>query len=346
VVKDGAAVGEGWHEGYGLAHAEVNALAAAGQAARGAVLYVTLEPCCHHGKTPPCTDAIIRAGVARVEAAMHDPFEAVSGKGIEALRHAGVTVDVGLDEAEARLLNGPYLKLLAEKRPYVHAKWAMTLDGKICTRTGESRWITGEPARLRVHELRGRMDAIVIGIGTALADDPLLTARPPGPRTAVRVVLDSRGRLPPRSQLVQTAHKVPVLVVTASESQANADLRASGCEVWVGPGNAVRLDVKAVLDELGKRRMTNVLVEGGAETLGSFFDAGQVNEIWAFVAPKIFGGAGKGPVGGTGVANLADAMHESDCRVEHVGEDWLIHGRRQQLLRRDPPHELHAAGHV
>src|SRR5207253_7885382 len=192
VVHDGRIIGEGWHQRYGEAHAEVNALTAAGDAARGATLYVTLEPCCHHGKTPPCTDAVLRAGVQRVVAAMLDPFPQVSGKGADLLRAAGVTVDVGLCEAEARRLNAPYLKLLATGLPYVTAKWAMTLDGKIATRTGDSKWISNEASRRRVHELRGRMDAIIVGIGTALADDPLLTARPTGPRTPARIVLDSR----------------------------------------------------------------------------------------------------------------------------------------------------------
>src|SRR5437899_3135810 len=196
IVRGGEAVGEGWHQRFGEAHAEINALAAAGAAARGASLYITLEPCCHHGKTPPCTDAVLRAGIARVVAAMADPFPQVAGKGAELLRQAGVGVEMGLCEEEARRLNAPYLKLLSRGRPYVHAKWAMSLDGKIATRTGDSKWISNEASRRRVHEPRGRMDAIIAGIGTVLADDPLLTARPPGPRTPARIILDSRGRLP------------------------------------------------------------------------------------------------------------------------------------------------------
>src|SRR5437763_14170321 len=172
VIRDGQLVGEGWHQRYGGPHAEINALAAAGGGARGATLYVTLEPCCHHGKTPPCTDAVLRAGIRRVVAAMPDPFPQVAGKGAALLRAAGVTVEFGLCEAEARRLNAPYLKLLGTGRPYVHAKWAMSLDGKIATRTGDSKWISNDAARRRVHELRGRMDAILVGIGTALADDP------------------------------------------------------------------------------------------------------------------------------------------------------------------------------
>src|SRR5262249_21486717 len=205
LARDGLIVGEGWHQRFGEAHAEVIALAAAGAAARGATLYITLEPCCHHGKTPPCTDAVIRAGVARVVAAMADPFSQVSGQGAARLRAAGVAVDVGAAEAEARRLNAPYLKLLATGRPYGHANWAMTRAGKIATRTGDARGISGEASRGRAQELRGRVDAIVVGIGPVLADDPLLTARPPGPRTAARVILDSQGRLPTTSQLARTA---------------------------------------------------------------------------------------------------------------------------------------------
>src|SRR5436309_2908852 len=211
LVRDGQVVGEGWHQRYGQAHAEVNALSAAGEAARGATLYVTLEPCCHHGKTPPCTDAVLKAGVARVVVAMADPFPKVSGGGLAILRAAGVEVHVGLCEPEARELNAPYLKLLRTGRPWVHAKWAMTLDGKIATRTGDSKWISGEESRRRVHELRGRMDAILVGRGTVVADDPLLTARPAGPRVAARVVVSASGELPERCQLRATAREVPVI---------------------------------------------------------------------------------------------------------------------------------------
>src|SRR5665213_509031 len=203
VVRDGQIVSEGWHQRYGEAHAEVNALATAGEAARGATLYVTLEPCCHQGKTPPCTDAILRAGVGRVVAAMSDPFPAVAGKGADLLCAAGVPVDFGIEEAAARRLNAPYLTLLAIGQPYVHAKWAMTLDGKIATRTGDSKWISNEASRHLAHKLRGRMDAVIVGVGTAIADDPQLTARPPGPRTAIRIILDSKCRLSADSVLAK-----------------------------------------------------------------------------------------------------------------------------------------------
>lgn len=328
VVRNGAVVGEGWHERFGQAHAEVNALQQAGDAARGSTLYVTLEPCCHFGKTPPCTEAVIGAGVRRVVAAMLDPFPQVAGQGASRLREAGIVVEVGVGEAgelAARRLNAPYLKRLRTGRPWVHGKWAMTLDGKIATRTGESKWITGDAARARVHELRGRMDAIVVGKGTLLADDPLLTARPPGPRTAVRVVLTATGeRLPAKCRLLETIEAAPVLVVTTSAGAAQlSGWRDRGAEVVELPA----ADAKSVLTELGRRGMTNVLVEGGAETLGRFRDAGEIDEIHAFVAPKLFGGRdAPTPVGGLGVAGLNEAWSLDDWDVVLLGNDLLIHG--------------------
>jgi diaminohydroxyphosphoribosylaminopyrimidine deaminase/5-amino-6-(5-phosphoribosylamino)uracil reductase len=331
VVHGGACVGEGWHQRYGGPHAEVHALAAAGEAARGATLYVTLEPCCHHGKTPPCTDAVLRAGIARVVAAMADPFPQVAGKGGALLSAAGVAVEVGLCEPEARRLNAPYLKLLSTGRPYVHAKWAMTLDGKIATRTGDSKWISNEASRRCVHELRGRMDAIVVGVGTALADDPQLTARPPGPRTATRIVLDSTGRLPEESQLVRTAREVPALVAATPRiaTEKAARLREQGCEVLVLPEEAGRPAVAALLDELGLRRMTNLLVEGGGEVLGAFRDAGEIDEVHAYIAPKLAGGAGAPTaMGGAGAATIAEALMLAEWQVEVVEGDVYLHGRR------------------
>jgi diaminohydroxyphosphoribosylaminopyrimidine deaminase/5-amino-6-(5-phosphoribosylamino)uracil reductase len=330
VVRDGRLVGEGWHQRYGQAHAEVNALAAAGEAARGSALYVTLEPCCHHGKTPPCTDAVLRAGIRRVVAAMQDPFPAVAGKGSALLRAAGVEVEVGVCESEGCQLNAPYLKLLAAGRPYVHAKWAMTLDGKIATRGGDSRWISNEESRRRVHQLRGRMDAIVAGIGTALADDPQLTARPPGPRTAVRVVLDSQGRLPPAGRLAGSARETPVLVVTAAAPPEKvADLRERGCEVLALPGADGRVDVDALLAEMGRRRYTNVLVEGGAGVFGSFLDAGAIDEVHVFIAPRLTGGAAAlTPVAGRGVEKIAEALRLGQWCWEDVAGDLYVRGWR------------------
>jgi diaminohydroxyphosphoribosylaminopyrimidine deaminase/5-amino-6-(5-phosphoribosylamino)uracil reductase len=330
IARDGQVVGEGWHHRYGEAHAEVNALAAAGEAARGATLYVTLEPCCHHGKTPPCTDAVLRGGIVRVVAAMADPFAQVAGKGAEMLRAAGVPVELGLCETEAIRLNRPYLKLLRTNWPYVHAKWAMTLDGKIATRTGDSKWISNEAARQRVHELRGRVDAIVIGIHTVFADDPLMTARPPGPRIPLRVVLDSRARLPLDSRLVATVADAPVLVATdkaAPEDSVQA-LRRAGCEVLRLSGENGRPTVSALLDELGRRRMTNVLVEGGGAVLGNFLDTHcAIDEVHVFVAPRLVGGAGaKTPIAGVGATVLTEALMPREWHVETIEDNVYLHG--------------------
>jgi len=329
IVKGGEVVGEGWHQRYGQAHAEVNALEQAGELARGATLFVTLEPCCHHGKTPPCTEAVLRAGIRHVVAAMSDPFPQVSGKGAEILRIAGLLVEVGLCEAEARRLNAPYLKLLATGRPYVHAKWAMTLDGKIATASGDSKWISNEASRRRVHELRGRMDGIVVGIGTALADDPQLTARPAGPRTATRIVLDSQCRMPPGSVLARTARETPTLVVTAPAVLAERQMMLEnlGCEVLHLAEE--RPDVHALLAELGRRRMTNVLVEGGSAVLGSFLDAAAIDEVHVFIAPRLAGGAKAfTPVGGHGVDAIRQALRLEAIAVELIEGDVYWHGRR------------------
>jgi diaminohydroxyphosphoribosylaminopyrimidine deaminase/5-amino-6-(5-phosphoribosylamino)uracil reductase len=330
VVRDGQLIGEGWHQRYGEAHAEVHALAAAGDAARGATLYVTLEPCCHHGKTPPCTDLVLRAGIRRVVAAMLDPFPRVSGQGVAQLRAAGLAVEVGLEETAAQRLNAPYLKLLTTGRPYVHAKWAMTLDGKIATRTGDSHWISNEGSRRRVHTLRGRMDAILVGSGTVRADDPLLTARPPGPRTPVRVVLDSHGDLPAACQLLRTAREVPLLVATGPDitPAQRQTLLDAGAEVLPVPATTGRPDTLALLDELGRRRMTNILVEGGAVLLGSFRDARAIDEVHVFIAPILAGGAGAPtPMAGMGAERIGDALSLTECQVETIDGDAHLHGR-------------------
>jgi diaminohydroxyphosphoribosylaminopyrimidine deaminase/5-amino-6-(5-phosphoribosylamino)uracil reductase len=336
LVKNGQVVGEGWHEKFGQAHAEINALAQAQAAARGATCYVTLEPCCHVGKTPPCTDALIHAGVARVAAALADPFPRVAGQGANLLRAAGVPCEFGLGEQEARRQNAPYLTLLTAGRPYVHAKWAMTLDGKIASRAGDSKWISNAASRRRAHELRGRMDAIVIGTGTALADDPLLTARPAGPRTATRVVLDSQARLPPASQLVQTAQLVPMLLVTSSSTPEAklALLRAAGCQVLMLEPDALgRPDLQHLLVHLGRQRATNLLVEGGAQVLGSFLDAGAIDEVHVFIAPRLIGGAAaKTAITGTGLERIAAALLLTETAVELIDGDIYVRGRRRDSL--------------
>ena len=259
---------------------------------------------------------------------MADPFPQVAGQGAERLRGAGVPVEMGLCEAEARRLNAPYLKLLATARPYVHAKWAMSLDGKIATRTGDSKWISNETSRRKAHELRGRMDAIIVGIGTALADDPLLTARPPGPRTACRVVLDTKGRLPLGGQLARTARQMPTLIVTGERAPEEAVKRLTdaGCEVLrLSEAETGRIDVNALLARLGERRRTNVMVEGGGQILGAFRDANAIDEVHVFIAPVLLGGD-RSAMAGAGAERVAAGMRFTETRIEQLDDDLYVHG--------------------
>ncbi len=331
VIAQGAEIiGEGWHRRFGGPHAEIEALAIAAARAAGGTLYVTLEPCCHQGKTPPCTRAVIAAGIRRAVVALDDPFPAVAGRGLAELRAAGLQVESGLLEAEARALNAPYLKLLGAGRPWIMAKWAMTLDGKLATRTGDSRWISGEASRRVVHELRGRVDAILIGRGTAQVDDPLLTARPPGPRTAARVVLATRATLSSESQLVRTARDTPVLVAVGPRALPSdrARLEAAGCEVFVCHAGDASARLAELLDELGRRRMTNVLVEGGAKLFGSFFDQRQIDEVHVFIAPRMVGGVqAPVPVAGIGVERMAQAWHLESPQWRQLEGDMYLQGR-------------------
>jgi diaminohydroxyphosphoribosylaminopyrimidine deaminase/5-amino-6-(5-phosphoribosylamino)uracil reductase len=322
----GRIIAEGWHERFGGPHAEAVALAAAGGAARGATLYVTLEPCCHHGKTPPCTEAIIAAGVARVVVAAGDPFSAVNGGGIAALRQAGIVVETGLLEAEALRLTAPFRKLVGTGKPWVIAKWAMSLDGRMAAAPGADRWLSSTESRAVVHAIRGRIDAIAVGIGTALADDPLLTARPPGPRAMLRIVLDSLARLPLTSRLVGTCRETPVLVAVGPEASPEriAALRTAGCEVWQDPRADRAERLRSLLLELGSRRITNLMVEGGPAVFRTLFESGEVDEIQAFVAPSLIGGAG---------GDLATMPNVPPIDIEEVayqGGDILIRG----LVRR------------
>jgi diaminohydroxyphosphoribosylaminopyrimidine deaminase/5-amino-6-(5-phosphoribosylamino)uracil reductase len=331
VIAQGAEIiGEGFHRRFGQAHAEVEALRIAGERAAGATLYVTLEPCCHQGKTPPCTHAVLASGVRRVVVALRDPFPQVQGGGIAELTAAGLTVDVGLMETEACRINAPYLKLQSTGRPWIIAKWAMTLDGKIATRTGESRWISNPQSRELVHALRGRVDAIMVGRETAVRDDPLLTARPPGPRTAVRVVLDTRASLGSESQLVWTARETPVLVAVGAESSPSDRLRLgnAGCEVFVCDGSTPAERLDALLAELGRRRLTNVLVEGGGRLLGSLLDSRAIDEIHVFIAPKLLGGSeARTAIAGVGIAEMAAALRLEPPEVRQVGDDLYITAR-------------------
>ena len=328
VVRDSRPVGVGHHERFGGPHAEVVALARAGPLAEGATIYVTLEPCCHQGKTPPCTDAILRSGVARVVASMRDPFPKVDGGGAARLRGGGVEVEMGLMADEARRLNGPYLKRLATGLPYVTAKWAMTLDGKSAVASGDSRWISGPRSRSLVHEVRGRMDAILAGIGTVLADDPALTARPPGPRTPARVVLDSSARLPPDSQLARTAREIPVWVAVTDRAPIDRRkvLEGLGCEILPFPGPS-SVPILPLLEGLGRRGITNLLVEGGGTVLGAFLDARNVDEVDVFLAPIVEGGShGFSPARGLGFASMGEALRLDRPEISLVDGDVRVRG--------------------
>jgi diaminohydroxyphosphoribosylaminopyrimidine deaminase/5-amino-6-(5-phosphoribosylamino)uracil reductase len=331
IVRDGREIASAWHRRFGGPHAEVAALAAARQAradCRGATLYVTLEPCCHHGKTPPCTEALIEAGIARVVAAMVDPDEHVSGRGIRRLREAGIEVEVGLCRAEALRLLAPYVKLRTAGRPWVICKWAQTADGWLSLPAGAGRWISGEPARQRAHELRSYCDGVCVGIGTLLADDPLLTNRSGSGRQPVRLVLDSRLRTPPDCRMIRTAGEGAAAVV-ATTAQAAAErperaqaLRRAGAEVLELAASADGVDFAGLLDELGRRQWTRLLVEGGAALLRHVIDSRLADELWVFVAPRRLGAAEKLPR--LDIAELRRRLRLEQPQEESVGPDRLL----------------------
>ncbi|MGO8747505.1 MAG: bifunctional diaminohydroxyphosphoribosylaminopyrimidine deaminase/5-amino-6-(5-phosphoribosylamino)uracil reductase RibD [Thermoguttaceae bacterium] len=330
IVQGAEIIGEGWHREFGGPHAEVEALRIAGGRAAGGTMFVTLEPCCHHGKTPPCTKAIIAAGIRRVVVAQRDPFPQVAGGGLAELQAAGIEVELGLIEAQGQRLNAPYLKLLSAGRPWVLAKWAMTVDGKTATYTGSSQWISSPESREIVHTLRGRVDAILVGRGTVRRDNPLLTARPQGVRTAVRVIADSRAALSSDSQLATTAREVPVLVAVSPEAHESdrRRLRKAGCEVLVCESESPGGRIDELLQELGRRRMTNVLVEGGGRLMGSLVDVRQIDEVHVFIAPKLVGGAfAGGPVGGEGIAEISQALSLETPAVKQIGPDVYMYAR-------------------
>lgn len=331
VVRHGRIVGEGFHPRAGESHAEVFALQAAGDLARGADLYVTLEPCCHHGKTGPCTEAIIAAGIRKVYAAMVDPNPQVAGKGIEALRAAGIEVEVGLLESEAQELNRGFVRRVTCGRPFVLWKAAMTLDGKIATRTGDSRWVSGESSRRYAHRLRAESDAIMVGIGTVLADDPSLTNRQDAKNAKniknqpIRIVVDSEGRVPADAKVL--SGEAPTIIVTKQGApEANLrKLRSAGARILGIHDNEGRIDLRCLLAELGKMGIHNLLLEGGGELAASMIAAGLVDRGLIFIAPKIAGGRdAKSPVEGEGVELMADAYSTSKPRVLRFGDDVAL----------------------
>lgn len=326
IVKEGRVIGEGWHKKCGDLHAERNAFAALTEPAQGATLYVTLEPCCHHGRTPPCTEAIIEHGIGRVVIGSRDPNPLVSGKGTALLRAHGIVVEEDFLREECDALNPVFFHYITTRRPYVVMKYAMTLDGKIATRTGASQWITGEMARRHVHQLRGRYSAIMAGIGTVLADDPLLNCRIDGGHQPVRIIVDSHLRIPVESQLVQTAedHRT-VLVCSDTIPEKENVLHNFGVEVLRIPGQDGRVDLRALMEYLGREQIDSVLIEGGGQIHEAALRAGLINHVCAYVAPKLFGGdRAITPVEGMGVSLPSEGATLNNLQISRLGEDLLL----------------------
>jgi diaminohydroxyphosphoribosylaminopyrimidine deaminase/5-amino-6-(5-phosphoribosylamino)uracil reductase len=324
LARDGEVVGEGWHERAGGPHAEVVALNAAGVRSRGATAYVSLEPCCHHGRTPPCTRALIAAGVARVVAAMPDPNPKVAKQGIAELEQAGVRVDIGLMQAEAERLNCGFLSRMTRGRPYVRVKLAISLDGRTALASGESKWITGEAARADVQRQRARSSAILTGIGTVLADDPSLTVRAfEIGRQPLRVVVDGRLSMRPEARLLHLPGKT--LVVTATDDNEYVEpLLAAGAEVMVLPAGPDTVDLSALMRDLGRREINELLVEAGATVCGGLLGAGLVDELVVYLAPHLLGSGARGMFNLPGFETMRDRIALQVQDVRAVGEDWRI----------------------
>ena len=336
VVKQGRIVGRGFHLRPGLPHAEILALRQAGRRARGATLFVTLEPCCHHRKrTPPCVPEVIRSGVSRVVIAMTDPNPLVKGKGLAAIRRAGLSVTVGIARLEAEELNKAYRHWIATTCPYVTLKAGMTLDGKIATASGESKWITGTRARQEAHRLRGQVDAVLVGVGTVLADNPTLTARvgpdlkTMAPRQPLRVVVDSRLRIPLKAQILTRQERAKTVVATTDSAGASRKraLVQRGIEVLTLPGLRGKVSLPALMRDLGKRGITSVLVEGGGEINAAMLKAHLVQHVCVYMAPILLGGDdARGVIGGKSPARIASALKLCNIKTRLIGSDLVVEG--------------------
>lgn len=330
VSSDRQLIAEGWHAKFGGPHAEINAINAAAGNTAGKDIFVTLEPCSHHGKTPPCVDALLHAGFRRVVVGCPDPAPHAAGRGLQLLSNAGIVVEIGLCQEAAEALIAPFRRQMLERLPWVHAKWAMSLDGRIACDSGHSQWISSTSSRGAVHSLRGRVDAILTGAGTVRADNPLLTARPPGPRTPLRVIFDSRGTsVTADSRLVQSLGDAPVMVCVSDRCNQSTrqHLWNLGAEVFAvdAPGN---VPPRAVLAELGRRGLTHVLLEAGPALLGAFFDQQVVDEVHIFVSPKILGGTQpRSAVAGIGHSSVPSMAQLQHLQVRQLDSDVLIEGR-------------------
>ena len=326
IVKDGRIIGEGYHARYGELHAERNAIASLTESAEGATLYVTLEPCCHYGKTPPCTEAILEQKIARVVIGSRDPNPLVSGKGAALLRQHGILVEEDFLKEECDELNPVFFHYMTTKTPYVVMKYAMTADGRIATKTGASKWITGEAARQQVQWMRHQYMGILVGIGTVLADDPLLTVRQKGWRSPVRIICDSHLQIPLDGRIVQTASDYPTIVAcAAADAQKSSQLMAKGIQVITVPGTDGRVDLPKLMHVLGQQGIDSILAEGGGTLHDSLRSAGLIHRLEVFIAPKLFGGAqAKSPIEGDGVAEVADALQFQLQHIQQFGQDVLL----------------------
>lgn len=339
IVRDGNIIGEGWHKKYGELHAERDAFAYCdehGIDCKGADMYVTLEPCCHHGKQPPCTDAVIEHGIKRVFIGSADPNPLVAGKGVKILRDHGIEVTENVLREECDAVNEIFFKWITQEQPFVTLKYAMTMDGKIACYTGESKWITGEEARLDVQRERLRHSAIMVGIGTVLADDPMLTCRFENGRDPVRIICDSNLRIPVESNIVQTAKEVPTIIATtncdnSADHEKNGKchiLEEKGCTIIPTKADCGHVDLCTLMLKLAEMNIDSILIEGGGELNWSALNAGIVDKVKAYIAPKLFGGRdAKTPVAGMGVPSPDDAYILKDTEIRRIGEDILIEGR-------------------
>ncbi|MBI5184052.1 MAG: bifunctional diaminohydroxyphosphoribosylaminopyrimidine deaminase/5-amino-6-(5-phosphoribosylamino)uracil reductase RibD [Nitrospinae bacterium] len=331
IVNDSVVVGRGYHKKGGDPHAEINALRDAGEMAKGGTLYVNLEPCCHYGKTPPCTTAIIKSGIERVVIGMRDPNRLVSGRGIEELRSAGIRIEVGILEERCRKINEIYVKYITTGRPFIIMKVASSLDGKIATCTGESRWITCKGSREVVHKMRGEVDAVMVGLGTIIKDDPQLTVRmgEDGIKDPKRIILDSSLNIPLKSKVLTMDSRSDTIIVTTEmgDSERIKILEGMGVRVLMVDGKDQRVDLDRLMVRLGEMEVTSVLIEGGAEVYASALETGIVDKIILFLSPKIIGGVNApGIVGRRGIESLDEAIPVKDIHIQQIGDDIMIEG--------------------
>lgn len=326
IVKDGSIIGQGWHERYGESHAERNALAYCSQDPQGATMYVTLEPCCHHGRQPPCVDAILEAGIHRVIIGSGDPNPLVAGKGTQILRDHGVEVVEGVLQKECNRLNEVFFHYITTKRPFVVMKYAMTLDGKIAAYTGASKWITGEAAREHVHTQRHRYTAIMVGLGTVLADDPILTCRIPGGKDPIRIVCDTHLSTPLTAQVVTTARKTPTILATCCQDPVRHQVyENAGCQILVTDERDGHIDLSRLMEQLGSQGIDSILLEGGGTLHWAALKNGIVQKVQSYIAPKLFGGkTAKTPVEGQGFPSPDQAILLKNSIITQLGDDFLI----------------------